>query len=413
MNGKQRSRRRGNGEGSIYQLPNGRWRGSVFLGYREGKPHRKYVTRRTRAEVAAEIRHLLEAQRQGQLVTTGGMTVGEWFATYLDQVARPTLRPRTFDRYSSDIAGHILPAIGRHRLDKLRPAHLVALYNAKAAEGLSGSSLRHIHAVIRRALNVAVKWQMITVNPATLVDAPRAAQHEVVPLSADEARQLIRAARADRLEARWLVGLALGLRQGEALGLWWDDVDTRSGLLHVRRALQRQRGGGLVFTTTKTQRSRRTIPLPAPLVDALIAHRDRQEKERIAAGSLWRGSACVFTTQIGTPIEPRNDYREFKKLLDRAGLPSVRLHDLRHTAASLLIAQGVPARVVMEILGHSQIALTMNTYSHVAPEVSREAADRMAQMLWQDANEAQADDESPAEDEDQADGEDSAQGDGQ
>ncbi len=232
-------KRRGNGEGSIYQLPNGRWRGSVFLGYRQGKPHRKYVTRRTRAEVAAELRRLLEAQQHGQLATTGGMTVGEWFAVYLDQVAKPGLRPRTFDRYSSDIAGHILPAIGHHRLDKLRPAHLAALYNAKAAEGLSPASLRHIHAV----------------------------------------------------------------------------------------------------------------------------------------------------------IDPRNDYREFKKLLARAGLPSVRLHDLRHTAASLLLAQGVPARVVMEILGHSAIALTMNTYSHVAPEVSREAAERMARMLWNHGDEDQADDD--------------------
>ena len=130
----------------------------------------------------------------------------------------PKLRPRTFDRYSLDIDRHILPAIGRHRLDKLRPAHLVALYNAKSAEGLSSNSLRHIHAVIRRALNVAVRWQLIAVNPATLVDAPQATQYEVTPLSADEARRLIQAAKDDRMEARWLVGLALGLRQGEALG---------------------------------------------------------------------------------------------------------------------------------------------------------------------------------------------------
>lgn len=135
-------------------------------------------------------------------------------------------------------------------------------------------------------------------------------------------------------------------------------------------------------------RSRRTVPLPAPLVDALRLHRIGQEEERMTAGSLWQGSLCVFTTPIGTPTDPRNDFRQFKKLLARAGLPSVRVHDLRHTAASLLLAQNVPARVVMEILGHSQIALTMNTYSHVAPEVSREAADRMGRMLWQDLGEA-------------------------
>ena len=236
MTARRRVGRRGNGEGSIYQLPDGRWRGSVFLGYRDGKPHRKYVTRRTRAEVATEIRTLIEARRQGQVVTTGGMTVAEWLATYPEQVARPKERPRTLDRYTSDIDLHIVPAIGRYRLDKLRPAHLVALYNAKAAEGLSGASLRHMHAVIRRALNVAVRWQLIAVNPAMLIDAPKAAQHEITPLSAAEARRLIKAAEGDRMHARWLVGLALGLRQGEALGLRWEDVDLDARLLRVRRA---------------------------------------------------------------------------------------------------------------------------------------------------------------------------------
>jgi integrase len=226
--------------------------------------------------------------------------------------------------------------------------------------------------------------QRAALNVAALVDAPRPAQHEITPLTAAEAQRLIKAAEGDRMQARWLVGLALGLRQGEALGLWWDDLELDHGLLRVRRALQRQPGGGLVFTEPKTARSKRTIPLPVPLVAALRDHRDRQEQEQLAAGQLWQGSSCVFTTPVGTPVDPRNDYRQFQKLLARGGLPVVRLHDLRHTAASLLLAQQVPARVVMEILGHSQIALTMNTYSHVAPEVSREAADRMARMLWQD-----------------------------
>jgi integrase len=388
MSARKRVSRRGNGEGSVYQLPDGRWRGSVFLGYRDGKPHRKYVTRRTRAEAAAETRRLLEARRQGQLITTASMTTGEWLGTYLDQVARPKVRPRTLDRYRSDINRHIIPAIGRHRLDQLRPAHLTALYNTKAAEGLSGASLRHLHAVLHRALNVAVKWQLITINPAALVDAPRAAQHEIVPLTVAQAHRLINAAEGDRMQARWLVGLALGLRQGEALGLWWEDLDLDHGLLRVRRALQRRSGGGLVFTEPKTARGKRTIPLPGQLTAALRAHQARQDDERTTAGSLWRGSLCVFTTPIGTPIDPRNDYRQFRALLARGDLPAVRLHDLRHTAASLLLAQQVPARVVMEILGHSQIALTMNTYSHVAPEVSREAADRMARVLWQDSQDA-------------------------
>jgi integrase len=288
MTAKRRAGRRGNGEGSIYQLPDGRWRGTVSLGYRNGKPHRKYVTRRTRTEAAAEIRSLIEAQRRGQVITTDGTTVAEWLAIYLEQVARPKVRPSTLARYASDVNGHIVPAIGRYRLDKLRPARLVTLYNGKAAEGMSGASLRHMHAVIRRALNVAVRWQLLASNPATLVDAPKAAQHEITPLTAAEARRLIQAAEGDRMQARWLVGLALGLRQGEALGLWWEDVDLDARLLRVRRALQRRRGGGggLVLTEPKTQRSKRTIPLPEQLAAALEDHRHRQADERAAAGSL-------------------------------------------------------------------------------------------------------------------------------
>jgi integrase len=191
------------------------------------------------------------------------------------------------DRYVSDIDQHIVPAVGCYRLDKLRPAHLVALYYAKAAEGLSGTSLRHMHAVIRRALNVAVRWQLIAMNLATLVDAPKAAQHEITPLTATEARRLIQVAEGDRMQARWLVGLALGLRQGEALGLRWEDVDLDARLLRVRRALQRRRGGGLVLTEPKTQRSKRTIPLAEQLAAALEDHRKRQAKEQAAAGSAF------------------------------------------------------------------------------------------------------------------------------
>jgi integrase len=304
----------------------------VFLGYRQGKPHRKYVTRRTRTEAVAEIRRLLEAQRQGQLVTTGSMTVGEWFATYLQQVARPKIRPRTLDRYALDVERHIVPAIGRYRLDKLRPAHLLELYNAKAAESLSGASVRHMHAVIRRALNVAVKWQLVAVNPAALVDAPQARQHEITLLSAAEARQLIRAADGDRMAARWLVGLALGLRQGEALGLWWDDIDLAAGVLRVR----------VHYANRHTDRSAWRLP-------------GVQEAARQSWG-------------IQRPAARSSPY---------GGEPAA--------------CSGRPSRVVMEILGHGQIALTMNTYSHVAPEVSRVAAERMARALWQDAEDDHAD----------------------
>jgi len=323
------SGRRGNNEGSVYQLPDGRWRGAVLLGYRNGKPYRKYVTRKTRREVVEEIRRLLTALRSGAPVSSGSCTVAEWFATYLDQVARPKVRPRTFDRYRSDVRLHVLPTLGWVRLDKLKPAQLVGLYNAKLAAGLSPRSVRQLHAVIRRALGVAVKWLLIAVNVATLVDAPSAVQVEIQPLNFAEAQAVVQAAHHDRLEARWLVGLALGLRQGEALGLWWNDVDFDRTVLHVRRSLQRRSGGGLVFAEVKTARSQRDLPLPRQLVDALRRHRARQSEERLAAGSTWAGSECVFTTPIGTPIDPRNDFRNFKQLLVAAEVRDVRLHDLR------------------------------------------------------------------------------------
>ncbi|WP_074318765.1 site-specific integrase [Micromonospora cremea] len=171
-----------------------------------------------------------------------------------------------------------------------------------------------------------------------------------------------------------------GLRQGEVLGLRWDDLDLAAGTLRVRGQLQRDPDtGSLVFVETKTARSRRTLPLPPTVLAALRRHHERQAAERFDADN-WADPGLVFS--VGTPIHPRNDYRSFRDIIRQAGLRQVRLHDLRHTAASVLLAQGVPARVVMEILGHSQMSVTLNIYAHVAPEIEREAAARLEGALW-------------------------------
>jgi len=384
---RKRAGKRGNGEGSVYQRAgDGRWVAMIDLGYGEGRRRRRYFYGRTRAEAARKLRAALDARDTGQLIAAGSCTVTEWFTTYMRDVAKPRVRPLTYERYARDVRLHIEPAIGRVRLDKLQPAHLVALYNAKRAAGLSPNSIRHLHAVIRRALAVAVRWRLVAVNVATLVDSPTVPHHEVVPLSVAEAHRFLAAARGDRMAARWAVGLALGLRQGETLGLQWDDVDLENGFVRVRRTLQRHAGAGLVFTEPKTPRSRRVVALPSQLMAALSEHREQQGKEREIAAELWTETGCVFTTSVGGPVDPSNDYRAFRHLLNAAGLRPVRLHDLRHTAASLLLAQNVPARVVMEVLGHSQISLTMNTYTHVAPQLSREAANRMGDALWGEAD---------------------------
>ncbi len=219
-------------------------------------------------------------------------------------------------------------------------------------------------------------------NVCALVDAPSVEREEIRPLAAEEARRVLEAARGCRIAARWSVALALGLRQGEALGLAWDAVDLDLGTLTVRQALQRQPGVGLVIVQPKSRAGRRTIALPGPLRDALRAHRKAQLAERMAAGSQWHEHDLVFCQVDGRPIDSRSDHRAWRALLSDAGVRQARLHDARHTAATLLLQQGVPARVAMEILGHSQISLTLGTYSHVVPEVAEDAARRMGEALW-------------------------------
>ena len=215
-----------------------------------------------------------------------------------------------------------------------------------------------------------------------MVDPPSLTRHDVEPYCVDEARSLLQAAATERLEARWVIALMLGLRQGEVFGLGWQHIDWDNKTLHVARSLQRQPDGTLGLVETKTQRSHRLIPMPPAVVAALLRRQQAHREERQLAGSMWRQSDLVFTTATGTPIHPRNDYRAFRTLIDRAGLRRVRLHDLRHTAASLLLSQGVAAPVVMEILGHSQIAITMNTYTHVDPDLNRTATNLMEEALW-------------------------------
>jgi len=214
------------------------------------------------------------------------------------------------------------------------------------------------------------------------VDAPSLRRDEVVPFSTTEARALLATARGLRNEARWSVALALGLRQGEALALRWEDIDLDSGTLTVKRSMQRLVGKGLVFDEPKSRAGRRAIMLPNGLRDALRSHRAAQLEERLAAGSEWQENGLLFAQVNGRPIDPGSDWKSWKALLALAGVRDARLHVARHTAATLLLQQGVPARVAMQILGHSQISLTLGTYSHVVPELAQEAADRIDRVLW-------------------------------
>jgi len=232
-------------------------------------------------------------------------------------------------------------------------------------------------------LGEAVRDEVITRNPAAVVRPPAVTREEVKPWSPQEASDFLRASVGHRLYAVFAVGVALGLRRGELLALRWSDVDLDDGLVHVRQNVQRLLEIGLVYGSPKTSRSRRTVPLPARSIKVLRAHRARQAAEALALGARWPETGLVFTSTVGTVIEPRNLSRLFDDLIAAAGVRRIRFHDLRHTCASLLLAQGVPARVVMDVLGHSQMAITMDLYSHVMPTALREAADAIDRALGQ------------------------------
>ena len=263
---------------------------------------------------------------------------------------------------------------------KLTPQKVQAWLVARAAAGVSARLCQHARVVLRVALQQAVKWDLVARNVAALVDPPRVVKREPQPLNPEQARALLVRSADHRLGALFAVAVALGLRLGEALGLRWEDVDLEAGVLHVRQALQRLRGE-IAFVEPKSKRSRRSVALPEVVTAALKAHRVRQLEEWMVAGRRWEESGLVFRTCLVTALDPRKVTRAFHKLLVDAGLPRIRLHDLRHTAATLLLAQGVSPRTIMEVLGHSQISLTMDTYSHVLPALLREAADLMDAVL--------------------------------
>lgn len=399
--------RKAAGESSIQKGADGRWHGYVSMGLKEGgKRDRRHVAAAKRTDVVAMVRELERKRDAGTAGAAGkAPTVGQWLEHWLDTIAVRKVRPSTLVRYRQLVANQLVPGIGHHRLDRLQPEHVERLYGGLLTGGLSPASVLQAHRVLSRALKVAMQRDKLGRNVCTLVDAPSVEHEEVQPLSGPDARRVLEVARGRRNAARWSVALALGLRQGEALGLIWDAVDLDAGTLVVRQALQRQTyrhgceggggcgrkraaecparsGGGLVFVQPKSRAGRRTIALPGPLRDALRAHRTAQLAERMAAGSEWQDHDLVFCQKDGRPIDPRSDHRTWRALLSDAKVRQARLHDARHTAATLLLQQGVPARVAMEMLGHSQISLTLGTYSHVAPELAEDAARRMGEALW-------------------------------
>ena len=381
------SRRAANGESSIHQSGDGRWHGYVSMGLkRDGERDRRHVSGQRRAEVARKVRALEDTRDAGVVLTSGRPpTVATWLTHWHENIAVRRLRPKTFEGYGQHLRNHLVPLLGHHRLDRLQPEHVEAAWRALEGEGLSPATVLLNHRILSRALKVAMQRGQVSRNVATLVDPPSVPRSEVVPLTAAEVRLLLATAADADNGARWSVALALGLRQGEALGLLWQDVDLEAGTLAVRRAMQRVTGKGLQLVEPKSLAGRRTLVLPEPLRNALRRHRTWQHEQQASAANCWvAGPGFVFAQANGMPIGARSDWAAWKRLLAQAGVRDARLHDARHTAATLLLLllqQGVAPRVAMQLLGHSQISMTMH-YTHVVPELAAEAAHRMGQALW-------------------------------
>lgn len=378
-------RRGAQGRSTIIKRPDGRWHGYVSMGTKgDGKRDRRHVSARTRAEVVVKVRDL-EGKRDAASINAAGkpMKVEEWFTYWVDTIAPARVRLRTLESYRSMIRLHIVPRIGQRRLDQLMPEHLEQLYAEMLATGRSPATVLRVHRVLHRALKIAVQRERVARNVATLVDPPKQRRAETpMPLDVAECRKVLAVAEGRRNAARWTVALALGLRQSEALGLQWRDIDLEVGKLSVRRGLHRVDGKGLMFEEPKTPRSRRTVALPGPLTVALRKQRETQDFERMVAGSDWQDYDLVFAQPNGRPLDKHSDYEAWTRLLADAGVRHIRLHDGRHTAATLLLTAGVHPRVVMELLGHSQMRTTMDIYTHVMPALAQEAADRMGTTLW-------------------------------
>jgi len=372
--------KRGQNEGSIYKRADGRWAAAINLGYQDGKLKRKTFYGTTQAEVKGKLVAALHDQQKGLPIPTERQTLAQFLDQWLADVAQPSVRPKTYRTYHDLIEHHIRPALGKKQLVKLSPQDVQSFLNKKLQSGLSAKTVKHINDTLRAALNVAMKWGLVHRNVATLINPPRIQKQEMKIFTPEQAKAFLESVKGHRLEALFIMALTLGLRRGELLGLRWSDVDLDAATLRVNFALQRC-DGELQLVEPKTEKSRRALPLPALLVVALRAHRTRQLEDRLALGSNWQETRFVFTSTIGTPMEPRNLNRMFDALLINAKLPKIRFHDLRHSCATMLLSQGVPQRTLMEILGHSQISLTMNTYSHVLPEMTRAAIGVMDSVL--------------------------------
>ena len=426
-----------NGASSIYYSEyDQKWHGRVTVGVKDdGSPDRRHVKRDSESAVIRAVRDLEKQRDSGKVRKPGrSWTVEKWLAHWLEHIISQSVRRKTADRYRTDIVEYLIPGLGAHRIDKLEPEHIERLYATlrKRKPPLAPASIYHVHATLRTSLNEAVRRRHIVENPALIARPPQLVEPEIEPLTVAEAKRILDVATRRPNGVRFAIALGLGLRQGEALGLRWANFDPNARTWKISHALQRQtwqhgcddprvcsakrhktkpcpdncrqhtrecpppcppecvgharhcpqrEGGGLVLVETKSRSGLRVVSVPQQLVAWLERHRRDQQAQREHAGDLWTEGGWAFTQPTGKPLDPRADYREWRELLDAADVRPARLHDARHTAATMLMVLKVPVRAMMDMMGWSEASMATR-YTHVPDELRAEYAQQLGGLLW-------------------------------
>jgi len=378
-------------QGHIRRRGKESWTVVVDLGRDPVTGKRKQLWRSVKGakrEAEALLVQLLHQRDTGIDAPPGKITLGQFLERWLEDYARPNVSPKTLLQYGDFVRRNLVPALGSIPLAKLRPQHIQAHYSRALLEGradgkggLSPKTVLHIHRLLREALYHAVKWQILARNPADSVKPPRPQRYEPPVLSPGEVRRLLAAADRTRYGALVHTATMTGLRRGELLGLRWQDVNLDEGVLHVRQAAQWLPSEGWVFRQPKTHRSRRPVALAPATVRVLRDHRRRQIEERLALGPAYRDRDLVFCTRSGSPIDPSGLRSAWGRIVRAAELPHLRFHDLRHIHATLMLLGGVHPKVVAERLGHADVGITLDTYSHVLPNLQAQAAAGLEKLL--------------------------------
>ncbi len=370
-----KKQRRGRGEGSITQRPNGSWRAQIS---RDKK--RLSFGAATKKECQEWLRKTLHQVDYGLDLEGGRIKVGEYLQEWLEN-ARPSLRAKTGYQYDKVIENHILPFIGDLPMKALTPQRVEHFYGELLQKGRGARTVRYTHGVLHKALEKAVRYGLIAVNPAHGASLPQQNHQEMQVLDESQVGMFLATASGNRLEALFHLAAVTGMRQGELFGLKWSDVQWRAGVLHVQRQVQRVPKKGWSFVEPKTRAGRRMVPIGTGAIEALLRQKERQALEREVAGSRWQEHDLIFSTTVGTPMDPQNLMKDFNAVLKQAELPKIRFHDLRHTAASLMLNHGVPVLVVSRILGHANPSITLNTYGHLYQESTAMAAKLMDELI--------------------------------